>query len=126
MSHSPKQYSQIFLSFLERTPASEHKKFIRSFAELLEENNDLKNEDEILFAIEQALYHHQNKIKVEVTERKSNSVSVPKKIAGKDTEVRNMIDPVVLGGLRIKIGDTVIDNSLQTRIKNLKNALTKN
>lgn len=33
------------------------------------------------------------------------------------------INPALLGGLRIKIGDTVFDNSIETRIKEVKQAI---
>lgn len=39
------------------------------------------------------------------------------------SEVKNIINPALLGGFRVKIGDTVSDYSLQNRITQLKEAI---
>lgn len=38
--------------------------------------------------------------------------------------LRTEIDPEIIGGLRIQVGNTVIDNSLKGRLNNLKKVLT--
>jgi F-type H+-transporting ATPase subunit delta len=39
---------------------------------------------------------------------------------GKDVSITSQIDPSLLGGLIVKIGTTMIDNSLKTKLQNLK------
>ena len=39
---------------------------------------------------------------------------------GKDVQLVTKIDPTLLGGLTVKIGSTLIDNSLKTKLQNLK------
>ena len=39
---------------------------------------------------------------------------------GKDVQLVMRIDPSLLGGLTVKIGSTLIDNSLKTKLQNLK------
>lgn len=39
---------------------------------------------------------------------------------GKDVQLVTKIDPSLLGGLTVKIGSTLIDNSLKTKLQNLK------
>ena len=39
---------------------------------------------------------------------------------GKDVQLVMKIDPSLLGGLTVKIGSTLIDNSLKTKLQNLK------
>jgi len=41
---------------------------------------------------------------------------------GKQVEVKVVVDPSVLGGIVAKVGDTVIDGSVRTRLDQLKNA----
>lgn len=40
------------------------------------------------------------------------------------SEVKNVINPALLGGFRVKIGDTLTDYSLQNKILQLKEAIT--
>ena len=39
---------------------------------------------------------------------------------GKDVQLLSKIDSSILGGLTVKIGSTLIDNSLKTKLQNLK------
>lgn len=43
---------------------------------------------------------------------------------GKTVEVRNIVDPDVIGGIVARIGDTVIDGSLRGRLQDLKEQLS--
>lgn len=42
---------------------------------------------------------------------------------GKKVSVRSVVDPSVLGGIRVQIGDTVIDGSVRNRLQQLKESL---
>ncbi|HZS42815.1 MAG TPA: F0F1 ATP synthase subunit delta [Candidatus Paceibacterota bacterium] len=104
MRYSPTQYAKIFGALLEKTAKNKRKNAVKSFVKMLEENGDLKSESEILYAIEKSLYEKTGKMKKEIT------------------EVSN--DPNLIGGVKIKIGDTVIDNSIRTRINNLRQVIS--
>jgi F-type H+-transporting ATPase subunit delta len=45
-----------------------------------------------------------------------------KEATGKDVEIRVVIDESVLGGLLVQIGDEVIDGTVRTRLKQLREA----
>jgi F-type H+-transporting ATPase subunit delta len=45
------------------------------------------------------------------------------KATGKQVEVLVIVDPYVLGGLRARIGDRVIDGTVRTRLENLREIL---
>ncbi|MBI2098799.1 F0F1 ATP synthase subunit delta [Candidatus Uhrbacteria bacterium] len=47
-----------------------------------------------------------------------------KKILGKETEILETVDPALLGGIKLKIDDLLIDASLKARIENLKHTIT--
>ena len=102
MKYSTTQYANLFSSLLEKTSPHNRKHAIRDFAHMLEENGDLKNDADILYAIEKKLYEKSGTVKKEVIEAKD--------------------EPSLIGGIKIKIGDTIIDNSIQSRINNLKTA----
>ncbi len=123
MKYSPAQYARIFSSFLEKTPKSRRKKAVKQFVEMMNENGDLKNESEIVYAIEKVLYEESKSLKVEVAEAKNHNLNMPKKIGHKQTFIKKEVDGSLIGGVKIKIGDMIIDNSIQSRIKNLKEAV---
>lgn len=46
-----------------------------------------------------------------------------KQLTGKEISLENIIDSSVIGGIRLKIGDRVIDGSLKRRLEDLKDNL---
>lgn len=46
-----------------------------------------------------------------------------KKSVGSDVELAQIVDPSILGGLIVKVGSRMVDNSLRTKLQNLKVAM---
>jgi F-type H+-transporting ATPase subunit delta len=46
-----------------------------------------------------------------------------KERVGRDVTINAKIDPAILGGLTVKIGSTLIDNSIKTRLNTLAQAM---
>ena len=46
-------------------------------------------------------------------------------LTGKQVSLENIIDPSVIGGIRLKVGDRVIDGSLKRRLEDLKDNLAQ-
>ena len=42
---------------------------------------------------------------------------------GRDVELQTRTDPAILGGLVVKVGSRMVDNSLKTKLQNLKIAM---
>jgi F-type H+-transporting ATPase subunit delta len=42
---------------------------------------------------------------------------------GSDVELAQVVDPSILGGLIVKVGSRMVDNSLRTKLQNLKVAM---
>ncbi|MFH1012453.1 MAG: ATP synthase F1 subunit delta [Candidatus Peregrinibacteria bacterium] len=55
---------------------------------------------------------------------RERAINILKKLSGKDILLQEKINPLILGGLILKHGDTLIDASLLRKIKTLKNLLT--
>ncbi len=45
------------------------------------------------------------------------------KMTGQDIEVENKIDPALIGGVVVRIGDRMIDNSVKTGVHNMRDLL---
>jgi F-type H+-transporting ATPase subunit delta len=48
-----------------------------------------------------------------------------KKLTGKDVDIEYVIDPTLLGGMRIKVGSTMYDSSIKGQLRLLKDDLKK-
>jgi F-type H+-transporting ATPase subunit delta len=44
-------------------------------------------------------------------------------VTGKKIEPDYQVDPLLIGGMKVKIGDRIIDNSIRTRLENMSNSL---
>jgi F0F1-type ATP synthase delta subunit len=55
-------------------------------------------------------------------ERKKVTTDVIKKL-GSDAKVRFNVDPAILGGLIVRVGDKVIDGSVANQVQNLRQSL---
>ena len=42
---------------------------------------------------------------------------------GRDVQLSTRVDPAILGGLVVKVGSRMVDNSLKTKLQNLKIAM---
>ncbi len=49
--------------------------------------------------------------------------SALKASVGRDVQLETRIDPDILGGLIVKVGSRMVDNSLRTKLQTLKNAM---
>ncbi len=74
--------------------------------------------------------HDRGEITAEVTSAHSFRPPKAKAIAaklkarvGRDVAINAKIDPSILGGLTVKIGSTLIDNSIKTRLNSLATAM---
>lgn len=101
-----------------------------SFVLELAERRDLKLLPTIAQKVD-ALYHQQkNSVRVVATSTVKLTTDQVKKLTaqvistfGKEPELEQVIDPEVIGGLRLRVGNTVIDGSLATRLGQLKKNL---
>lgn len=114
-----KQYAEILNQFLEEVGEEDVNKAIKAFIGLLKKNNDLRLADKI---IEE--YQNAGIKQVRVTSAKRISESAKKELQ-KLGDVKEGVDTSLIGGIKIRIGDTFIDGSIRQTLENLRSTLFK-
>jgi len=74
--------------------------------------------------------HARGEVSAEVTSAEKLSAAHVKKLKavlkaqmGRDVQMEEKVDPDILGGLIVKVGSRMVDNSLRTKLSNLKIAM---
>lgn len=127
MRYSKEQYAQALYESLQDTSAKSHDLVIDNFVRTLKDNGDLGSYEAIIETYEQYDKQQRGIKEVEVT---TASATVNKslindlnKLVGKDAEIIHKTDEKIVGGVVIRIDDTLIDGSLKNHLQNLGNKL---
>ncbi len=128
------QYAQSLFEVLSDTNPKDHDKVIDNFIRILKTNKDLDKYEKIVEAYEKLLHLEANTTKIEITTT-SQTVVTPgiikelNKFAQENKEHKNDIstksDDTIIGGVLIKVDDTLIDASLKNQLENLHSHLQK-
>lgn len=104
----------------------------RNFIGLLATNGRAAALPAVITAFERLASERRGAVAAEVTSAVKLSVSQQKAVAkalrdafGKDPEISTVVDPAILGGLRVKVGSKLFDASLKSRLDQLKFALKR-
>ena len=123
---TPEQKEQL----LARTFGDNLHPILLTFVLQLAERRDLKLLQLIAFKAEQLYRSRKNSVKVTATTSSALSETQLKQIReqvvrayGKQPDLETVIDPEIIGGLRLRVGNTVIDGSLASRLGQLKKNL---
>jgi F-type H+-transporting ATPase subunit delta len=97
---------------------------------VLAENRRLAETAGVARAFASLASAHRGEITAEVTSAHALSAAQMKALSaqlktrvGREVAINAKIDPAILGGLTVKIGSTLIDNSILTRLNTLANAM---
>ena len=112
---------------LERLGTSQ---YVRNFVALLARNRRVFLLDDMIAAFQAKLAEHRGEVSAEVTS------AVPLKpahveavnealraIVGRDVALEARVDPALIGGLTVRVGSRMLDNSLRTKLQNLELAM---
>jgi len=124
MRYNAKQYAKVLVELVKDEATKNLSTIFGKFRETLSKNGDTGLLRDILFYFEKYLDEAMNIVKVEVTSANAKLPSLPAKIEGKTVKIISKIDPSILGGVQIKIGDLLIDNSVKGRIQQIKEAIS--
>jgi F-type H+-transporting ATPase subunit delta len=129
MKFSHKQYAQALHESLQDTSPKDHDKVIANFIDVLKNNGDLKDYEKIIKAYEDYDRQQRGVKEVEVTTARDIEVNKDmirqlNAIAGSDAEVKRKVDGGLIGGVVVRVDDTLLDGSVKTQLNNLKKTLT--
>lgn len=107
---------------------------IKDSTKLIAHNNLLGKSEQILTAIENIINKEQGKVrvkvksKIKITDKMSEEIVdfIKKRYKAKEVILEFIEDPTLLGGIKIEIGDEIIDTTLRYKLNQLQNYLTTN
>ncbi len=133
MNLKPKQYAQAFYEALKGKDEKQMRNIIDNFARVLVNNQDATKESKIIEKFNDIWNQENNITEVRVI----TSVNVDKdilealnsyisqKTQANKVKIKNQLNKDMLGGVIIRYEDKIIDDSLKSRVKQLKNKLIK-
>ncbi len=127
MRFTKQQYAQALYEALQESSPKSHDKVIDNFIRTLKDNGDLGHYEEIINYYEVFDKEQRGVTEVEVT---TAGASVNKsllndlnKLVGQNAEITQKSDDKILGGVVIRIDDTLIDGSVKNHLDNLEQTL---
>ncbi len=127
------EYTKFLYELLIKNKGKKIGPLIYDFLFMIKENGDWDKMNKIIKAFEQyCLKMEKNLTLVEVITSKKMDADVKKiineyveknKTDAKKIELKEKIDSKIIGGVKFKIDDLIIDGSIKTQIINLKNNL---
>jgi len=107
---------------------------IKNSTKLIAHSNLLGKSEQILTELENIIDKEQGRIrakvksKIKITDKINNEIIdfIKKRFKAKEVILEITEDPKLLGGIKIEIGDEIIDTTLRYKLNQLQNYLTTN
>ncbi len=130
MKYKHGQYAQALYEALQDTKPNDYDTVIENFVSILKSNGDLVEYEAIIAQYEKYEKEQKGIKDVQVITASETKLSKPlldelNAIVGKNIEIQQKIDNKLIGGVVIKVDDTLIDGSIQKQLGNLHNTLTE-
>lgn len=126
MKYNPRQYAQALYESLKDAKEDEVDLVFKNFYSILLRNNDLKLINKIIEKIEEIDKEERGVVEVEVTSAKEVDEDLMLKmrnLIGEKAEIQAKVDSGLIGGLKVQIGDLLIDGSIKAKLNKLKQSL---
>ncbi len=124
MKYTKEQYAKVLYEIFSEANPSETKNAAKKFIALLRKNGDWKRAREIVERFSTYADEREGRQRIEVTSARALGESEKKhlaKIIGealrKKIDMEERIDPLVLGGVKVKAGDEIFDFTLRRRLR---------
>lgn len=130
MSFTISQYAQALFEALHEVDSKGHDIVIDNFVHVLEQHNDLGKFEAVIAEYEALDKKHNGVRTAEITLARDAHISKGiiedlNRIAGAKLEMRQHVDEGIVGGMVIKIDDTLIDASVKGKLDTLRQHLEK-
>lgn len=124
------QYAQGLYEALREVKPEEHDKVIDNLVEVLRKNNELDKFQAVVSAYESLDLEQQGIKQAEVTfardvEMNKTILEELNTVAGSKLQVEKKVDEEIIGGVVIRVDDTLIDASVKGQLNTLKESLSK-
>ena len=130
MKVTTRQYATALYESTKELKGAQLKTALGGFIQLLATHNTLRKIEEIIADFK--TYYNQVEGIIPVSVTSTSALSDPERqkiiksladITGKKIELIEHVDATLIGGIVIKIGDTIIDNSFKKQLQHLRNKL---
>ncbi len=124
MRYSAKQLASVLIDEIDQKKV-DVKKVADGLIRLLSDRHELKRVDDVIRAIDQIWRERYGAATITIETSHPISATLRKQLSGiaKGAEVREQVDEELIGGVRIRIDDRVIDGSVAGQMESLKQAL---
>ncbi len=128
MKFTSQQYAQALYDAIQETAPKDQSKVLDNFVKVLAENGDVAKHPEIEKAYLTIDLKGKGISQAEVTvakdiEMNSSLINQLNDIISNKIEVRKKVDSGIVGGIVIRVDDTLIDASIKTQLNNLNSEL---
>lgn len=123
----PIEYAKILLSLTKGKKGKELDQAVATFAEYLKEQHVMKKAPYILKEFMRLARVEEGIVDLDITFAHEPSKAQIKEIEqqfGDNVSSTVSVDPALVGGVKIKKGNTILDGSIQTQIQKLQSALS--
>ena len=128
MRYTHQQYAQALFESFQDTKPKDHDQIIENFIMVLKKNGDLSEYEKIIAVYEDYDRNEKGIKQVEVTTAQDTKLNKEvlnhlNKLVGKNIEIIRKVDENIIGGVVIKVDDTLIDGSTKRQLEDLENTL---
>ena len=125
---TPTQYATALFDAVSETNPKDHDKVLDNFVKVLAQNGDLGKCEEIEKEFHKLKSLSQGIKEAEVTVAKESEINSSlihtlNEIIGNKVEIKKQINESIIGGVVVRVDDTLIDASVKTQLNNLNREL---
>lgn len=122
------QYAQALYDAIHETNPKDHEVVMDRFVNVLAQNGDLNKHSEIEAEYKKLEMEAKGFHEAEVTVAKEGELNKGiidelNKIAGSKLDIKQKVDAGIVGGIILKVDDTLMDASIKTQLNNLNRSL---
>lgn len=127
MKISNKQFAEALYELTVEVVKKDLDKVLEIFVNFLAKKRKIKQSKNIILEFEKILKKKQGIVEIEITsarELDKSTVDKIKTVFAKNVEAIESVDENMIGGVKVKLEDRILDASIKTQLINLKKSLT--